>query len=99
MQDTRENEMRMQVTISCRHLFGVSVQGGFRIPGSCEHPWLVVLTTGVPIPEWPDDLDHETGVFVCLKKIKEDGHSIAIVSGGDVVGTLKRKRGSLLSKP
>jgi hypothetical protein len=42
-------------------LLGVSNQGGFRILGSREQPRLVVLTTSMDDPEWPDNLDHETG--------------------------------------
>lgn len=44
-------------------LLGVCNQGGFRILGSKEHPRLIVITTSLVDPEWPDELDPETGIF------------------------------------
>ena len=58
------------------YLLGVSNQGGFRILGSREHPQLVVLTTSMSDPEWPDDLDHETGVFTYYGDNKKPGREL-----------------------
>ena len=58
------------------HLLGVSNQGGFRILGSREHPQLVVLTTSMSDPEWPDDLNHETGVFIYYGDNKKPGREL-----------------------
>ena len=57
-------------------LLGVSNQGGFRILGSREHPRLVVLTTSMSDPEWPDDLDNETGVFTYYGDNKRPGREL-----------------------
>ena len=57
-------------------LLGVSNQGGFRILGSREHPRLVVLTTSMSDPEWPDDLDNETGGFTYYGDNKRPGRGL-----------------------
>ena len=57
-------------------LLGVSIQGGFRILGSREEPRLIVLTTNMTDPEWPDDLDHETGIFTYCGDNKKPGRQI-----------------------
>jgi len=44
-------------------LVGVSRQGGFRYRGKKEMPHLLVLTTNLAEPEWPDLLDETTGTF------------------------------------
>jgi len=44
-------------------LLGVSNQGGFRHLGPREQPHLLVITTSMTEPDWPDSLDLETGVF------------------------------------
>ncbi|RQO61739.1 restriction endonuclease [Paucibacter sp. KBW04] len=44
-------------------LAGVSRQGGFRYRGSKERPTLLVLTSNLAEPEWPDQLDETTGTF------------------------------------
>ena len=44
-------------------LLGVSNQGGFRHLGRKEKPHLLVITTSMNEPDWPDSLDVETGVF------------------------------------
>ena len=44
-------------------LVGVSSQGGFRTLGKVRALKLLVLTTSLRDPDWPDDLDRETGVF------------------------------------
>lgn len=45
-------------------LVGVSRQGGFRYRGSRERPALLVLTSNLAEPEWPDLLDETTGTFI-----------------------------------
>lgn len=57
-------------------LLGVSIQGGFRILGSREQPRLVVLTTSMSDPEWPDDLDPETGIFTYYGDNKKPGREL-----------------------
>ncbi|MDX1063879.1 restriction endonuclease [Sinorhizobium medicae] len=57
-------------------ILGVSNQGGFRILGSREAPRLVVLTTSMDDPEWPDILDHETGVFTYFGDNKKPGREL-----------------------
>ncbi len=44
-------------------LLGVSNQGGFRHLGRREKPNLLVITTSMNEPDWPDHLDLETGLF------------------------------------
>lgn len=45
-------------------LVGVSRQGGFRYRGTKKSPVLLVLTSNLAEPEWPDQLDETTGTFV-----------------------------------
>lgn len=45
-------------------LVGVSRQGGFRYRGTKERPTLLVLTSNLAEPEWPDQLDEATGTFI-----------------------------------
>lgn len=45
-------------------LVGVSRQGGFRYRGTKDNPTLLVLTSNLAEPEWPDQLDETTGTFV-----------------------------------
>ena len=45
-------------------LVGVSRQGGFRYRGTKERPTLLVLTSNLAEPEWPDQLDETTGTFI-----------------------------------
>lgn len=44
-------------------LLGVSNQGGFRHLGRREQPYLLVITSSMAEPDWPDSLDLETGLF------------------------------------
>lgn len=44
-------------------LLGVSNQGGFRHLGQKTRPRLLVITTSMNEPDWPDFMDYETGVF------------------------------------
>ena len=45
-------------------LVGVSRQGGFRYRGSSTNPTILVLTSNLAEPEWPDQLDEGTGTFI-----------------------------------
>lgn len=44
-------------------LLGVSNQGGFRHLGRRERPHLLVITSSMAEPDWPDSMDLETGLF------------------------------------
>src|SRR5690348_5721088 len=44
-------------------LLKVSNQGGFRYRGNLGNLELVVLTSTLSEPDWPDALDRETGIF------------------------------------
>lgn len=44
-------------------LLGVSNQGGFRHLGRKERPKMLVITSSMSEPDWPDNLDLETGLF------------------------------------
>lgn len=57
-------------------LLGVSNQGGFRILGSREEPRLVVITTSMSDPEWPDNLDPESGTFTYYGDNKKPGREL-----------------------
>lgn len=54
-------------------LVGVSNQGGFRILGTVERPNLVVITSSLSDPDWPDELDHESGTFTYFGDNKSPG--------------------------
>ncbi|MHA1279561.1 MAG: restriction endonuclease [Candidatus Helarchaeota archaeon] len=45
-------------------LMGCGNQGGFRFTGSINNPKLVVLYSDGNQPDWPDEIDYETGIFV-----------------------------------
>jgi len=57
-------------------LLPVSNQGGFRIVGRKAEPRLVVLTTGLDDPDWPDEIDKETGIFTYFGDNKKPGHEL-----------------------
>jgi hypothetical protein len=57
-------------------LLGVSNQGGFRILGSAGAPRLVVLTTSLEDPDWPDSLDHTTGRLTYYGDNKKAGKEL-----------------------
>jgi len=44
-------------------LVGVGNQGGFRHLGKRQFPHLIVITTSMSEPDWPDHLDSETGTL------------------------------------
>ncbi len=54
-------------------LVGVSRQGGFRYRGSKESPTLLVLTSNLSEPDWPDELDETTGRFTYYGDNREPG--------------------------
>lgn len=52
-------------------------QGGFRIVGeSATKPTLAVLYSSLDDPDWPDDLDIETGLFTYYGDNKSPGHEL-----------------------
>ncbi len=57
-------------------LVGVSNQGGFRYLGSKEQPRLIVLTSSMADPDWPDHLDVESGVFTYFGDNKRPGREL-----------------------
>ncbi|EPQ3972897.1 restriction endonuclease [Acinetobacter baumannii] len=57
-------------------LLPVSNQGGFRIVGKKTEPKLVVLTTSMNDPDWPDEVDKETGIFTYFGDNKKPGHEL-----------------------
>jgi hypothetical protein len=57
-------------------LLSVSNMGGFRYRGNLENLDLVVLTTTLADPDWPDDLDEETGVFTYFGDNKRPGRAL-----------------------
>ena len=54
-------------------LVGVSNQGGFRILGTVERQKLVVITSTLSDPDWPDALDLESGTFTYFGDNKNPG--------------------------
>jgi hypothetical protein len=60
--------------LSC--LIGVSNQGGFRYLGNLDSPRLIVLTSSFNDPDWPDNLDSETGVLTYFGDNKKPGCSL-----------------------
>src|SRR5262245_41880959 len=59
-----------------RKLVGVSNSGGFRYLGSLENLRLVVLTTSLSDPNWPDEVDKENGVFTYYGDNKKPGREL-----------------------
>ncbi len=57
-------------------LLGVSNQGGFRYLGSMENLRLVVLTSTLNDPDWPDELDRESGIFTYFGDNKKPGRGL-----------------------
>ncbi|MGA7178155.1 MAG: restriction endonuclease [Thiobacillaceae bacterium] len=57
-------------------LLGVSRQGGFRYRGSRDHPTLLVLTSNLAEPDWPDELDPTTGRFVYYGDNRHPGRQL-----------------------
>lgn len=57
-------------------LLKVSNSGGFRYRGSLDELTMVVLTTSMNDPDWPDALDPETGTFTYFGDNKEPGRGL-----------------------
>ena len=54
-------------------LIGVSIQGGFRIIGTKEEPRLIVLTSSLRDPDWPDNVDEDTEIYTYFGDNKKPG--------------------------
>lgn len=57
-------------------LLGVSNMGGFRHIGKQSDMRLLVITTAGTDADWPDSLDHETGIFTYFGDNKKPGRSL-----------------------
>lgn len=57
-------------------LMHVSNSGGFRYRGSIDQLSMVVLTTTLSDPDWPDGLDSETGIFTYFGDNKKPGRAL-----------------------
>lgn len=57
-------------------LVGVSRHGGFRFRGSAAKPTLLVLTSNLVEPDWPDELDTATGKFVYYGDNRHPGRQL-----------------------
>ncbi len=58
------------------YLLNMSNQGGFRYRGSVAALEMVVLTSSMSDPDWPDALDPETGVFTYYGDNKRPGRAL-----------------------
>src|SRR5262249_41016949 len=57
-------------------LLKVSNMGGFRYRGTLAALEMVVLTSTLSDPDWPDELDRETGVFTYYGDNKSPGRAL-----------------------
>jgi hypothetical protein len=57
-------------------LLKVSNSGGFRYRGNMDKFSMIVLTTGMSDPDWPDSIDRETGVFTYYGDNKVPGQAL-----------------------
>ena len=57
-------------------LLGLSNMGGFRYRGTLAELDMVVLTSSLTDPEWPDGLDQDTGVFTYYGDNKDPGQAL-----------------------
>jgi hypothetical protein len=57
-------------------LIGVSNQGGFRYLGTLDAPRLILLTSSFNDPDWPDNLDRETGILTYYGDNKQPGRAL-----------------------
>jgi Restriction endonuclease AspBHI N-terminal/Restriction endonuclease len=57
-------------------LLKVSNSGGFRYRGRLDRLEMLVLTTSLNDPDWPDSLDRETGVFTYYGDNKRPGQKL-----------------------
>lgn len=61
------------ITDPLTKLLRVSRQGGFRYRGTYSRPTLLVLTSNLTEPDWPDELDPTTGRFVYYGDNRQPG--------------------------
>lgn len=64
------------VTDPLTQLLGVSRQGGFRYRGSMAKPTLLVLTSNLSEPDWPDELDPVSGTFLYYGDNRHPGREL-----------------------
>lgn len=57
-------------------LVNVANQGGFRYRGTKDNPTLIVLTSNFSEPDWPDELDTETGRFIYYGDNRQPGREL-----------------------
>jgi hypothetical protein len=57
-------------------LLRVSNSGGFRYRGNMDNFSMLVLTTGMSEPDWPDSIDRETGVFTYYGDNRKAGQAL-----------------------
>jgi hypothetical protein len=57
-------------------LLGVSRQGGFRYRGTREKPTVLVLTSNLAEPDWPDELDQTSGRFIYYGDNRHPGRQL-----------------------
>lgn len=57
-------------------LVGVSNQGGFRYLSTLDAPRLIVMTSSFNDPDWPDNLDRETGILTYYGDNKRPGRAL-----------------------
>ncbi|MGE7773387.1 restriction endonuclease [Chitinophaga sp. NPDC101104] len=57
-------------------LIGVGNQGGFRVIGKTDNPKLIVLSSNLSDPDWPDDIDKENGIVTYYGDNKKPGHDL-----------------------
>lgn len=57
-------------------LLRVSNSGGFRYRGNMDRFSMLVLTTGMSEPDWPDSIDRETGVFTYYGDNRKAGQAL-----------------------
>lgn len=57
-------------------VLSVSNSGGFRYRGSLDRLKMLVLTSGMADPDWPDSIDRETGVFTYYGDNKKSGEAL-----------------------
>ena len=57
-------------------LLRVSNNGGFRYRGTMDQLEMLVLTTGMSNPDWPDSIDRETGVLTYYGDNRKPGQAL-----------------------
>ncbi len=67
-----------------RLLKGVGNSGGFRPPGKAT-PKLVALCSSGANPDWPDELDHETGIYTYYGDNRRPGRPLLKTRGGNLL--------------